>query len=171
MENVFMIDINDYLSYDESSGDLIWAFKLSRKVVVGSVAGCKCKRDGYIKVRFENRLYLAHRIIWESVMGRIPEGMQIDHINHNRSDNRMENLRLVTHIENGMNQSRSVRNKSGVTGVSWQNRDKKWRSVISKDRKVIILGYFNNFDDAVATRLSAEIEFGYHVNHGRKLKV
>lgn len=171
MENVFMIDINDYLSYDESSGDLIWAFKLSRKVVVGSVAGCKCKRDGYIKVRFENRLYLAHRIIWESVMGIIPEGMQIDHINHNRSDNRMENLRLVTHIENGMNQSRSVRNKSGVTGVSWQSRDKKWKAVISKDRKTISLGYFNNFDDAVAARLSAEIEFGYHVNHGRKLKV
>lgn len=171
MENVFMIDINDYLSYDESSGDLIWAFKLSRKVVVGSVAGCKCKRDGYIKVRFENRLYLAHRIIWEAVVGKIPEGMQIDHINHDRSDNRIENLRVVTHIENGMNQSMCVRNKSGVTGVSWHSRDKKWKAVISKDRKAISLGYFNNFDDAVAARLSAEIEFGYHVNHGIKLKV
>lgn len=166
-----MIDVNDYLSYDESSGDLIWQFKLSRKVVVGSVAGSKCKRDGYVKVRFDNKLHMAHRIIWEAVVGKIPEGMQIDHINHDRSDNRIENLRVVTHIENGMNQSMCVRNKSGVTGVSWHSRDKKWKAVISKDRKVISLGYFNNFDDAVAARLSAEIEFGYHVNHGRKLKV
>ena len=171
MESAFMIDVNDYLSYDELSGNLIWQFKSSRKVIVGSVAGCKCKRDGYIKVRFDNKLYMAHRIIWEAVVGKIPEGMQIDHINHDRSDNRMENLRVVTHIENGMNQSMYVRNKSGVTGVSWQSRDKKWRAVISKDRKVISLGYFNNFDDAVVARLSAEIEFGYHVNHGRKLKV
>lgn len=166
-----MIDINDYLSYDESSGDLIWAFKLSRKVVVGSVAGCKCKRDGYVKVRFDNRLYMAHRIIWESVVGKIPEGMQIDHINHNRSDNRLENLRLVTHIENGMNQSMRVRNKSGITGVSWNARDEKWISRISRDRKVINLGCFDSFDDAVSARINAEIEFGYHANHGRKLKV
>lgn len=117
-----MIKVNDFIDYDESSGDLIWAAKANKNTIVGSIAGCKCKRDGYVKLGFKGKLYAAHRVIWEAAKGKIPEGMQIDHINHDRADNRLVNLRLVTHMQNGMNQSISKKNKSGVTGVCWYER-------------------------------------------------
>lgn len=93
--------------------------------------------------------------------------MEIDHINHDRSDNRIENLRLVTGGENKKNQSIRKRNKSGFTGVGWHSKAKKWRAEIKSGGVYMYLGLYSSIGDAVNARKMAEIELGFHDNHGR----
>ncbi|HDD9014168.1 TPA: HNH endonuclease [Escherichia coli] len=123
-------------------------------------------KNGYWCIRYAGTLHYAHRIIWEMFNGPIPEGHQIDHIWHDRLDNRIENLRLVTVTENNRNQSKFKTNKSGVTGVHWDKKRKKWVVTIWNNNKIKYLGGFENIVDAIAVRKSAEMELGYHENHG-----
>lgn len=124
-------------------------------------AGTFCKDIGYRKVRFDGRTYYTHRIIWKLLYGEDP--VEIDHINGNRSDNRITNLRSVSRLENMRNMKKMPSNTSGVAGVFWLKDRSKWRATISQK----ILGNFKKFEDAVAARKQAEKEYGYHPNHGR----
>ena len=76
----------------------------------------------------------------------------VDHINHDRRDNRRENLRLVTPHQNNMNKGATNRNTSGVVGVSYDKRDNRWDAYIHWNYKRISLGSFKNFEDAVTAR-------------------
>lgn len=96
--------------------------------------------------------------------------MQVDHINHDRTDNRIENLRLVNANENCKNQKASTRNKSGVVGVSWKSQKNKWHAQIMVDGKQIHLGFYddiNDAKDAKDARKVAERKYGFHENHGK----
>ena len=93
----------------------------------------------------------------------------IDHINGNGLDNRIQNLRSVTHQQNMKNQKVRSDSSSGCPGVSFSSRDNKWRAYIATPDGVVSLGYFERKEDAVIARSKAEIEFGYHRNHGRVL--
>ena len=138
-----------------------------KKVKVGDVAGWKDEL-GYVYVRVNGKLIPAHRIIWEMHYGKIPEGMEIDHINHITDDNRIENLRLVTRKDNCKNVSMSKSNKSGVVGVSWCKRTCKWFASIRVDRKEKFLGRYDKIEDAAAARKAAELKYNFHKNHGSK---
>ena len=107
---------NEYLTYID--GNVFWKKKSSKysKVKVGDRVNGNNIGD-YLEVKFMYKSYPLHRVIWEMHNGPIPEGMQIDHINHIRTDNRLENLRLVTAPENMQNKSMDKRNKTGFTGV------------------------------------------------------
>lgn len=94
--------------------------------------------------------------------------MEIDHINSIRNDNRIENLRLVTRVENCRNQKQQCNNKSGVTGVSWHKASGKWLAFIHKKEKKIYLGCFERLEDAAVERRLAEKRLGFHDLHGRK---
>jgi len=87
-----------------------------------------------------------------------PKGMEVDHINRNKLDNRRENLRIVTRKTNSYNLPVCKRNTSGVRGVSWHKTRGKWRAHIYKDYKQIHLGVFTTFEDAIAARQRAEKE-------------
>jgi hypothetical protein len=91
---------------------------------------------------------------------------QIDHLNHVRHDNRMINLRETDSHGNSRNQSKPSHNTSGVVGVSLSNRigrnETRWEVRICGK----FLGYFDNFFEAVCKRKSAELQFGFHPNHG-----
>jgi len=122
---------------------------------------------GYKSGRINSQLFRAHRVAWALHFGEWPSD-QIDHINGVRGDNKIENLRIVTHQDNHRNQKRSSNNTSGVTGVHWNTRKGKWASRIwvgGKNGKH--LGYFDSFDEAVQTRKDAEAKYGFHTNHGR----
>jgi hypothetical protein len=98
---------------------------------------------------------MAHRVVWEVVHGDISEGMQIDHRNGDRSDNSIENLRLVTPEENVQNQRRPKRqNKVGYLGVS-QLRG-KYRATIVVAGKQIYLGAFDSPEEAQEAYIRAK---------------
>lgn len=99
---------------------------------------------------------LLHRIIMD-----VEHDMQVDHINHNTLDNRKNNLRICSNLENSRNKDLSMYNKIGITGVSWLVARKQYVSSITVNYKKIHLGYFNNLDEAISKRKEAEkIYFG-----------
>lgn len=153
---------HDVFYYD--NGILRWKRSYGR-VKAGEPAG-RILPDGYLQVNVGYRFRRVHRIVWEMFNGDIPEGMQIDHINHIRTDNRIENLRLVTCKENSKNKSRSKNNRSGVTGVYFDNYSSKWKAQIKTDNGIKHLGRFLDISDAIAARKLAEEKLGYHKNHG-----
>lgn len=130
----------------------------------GRIAGVKCK-NGYLRVRVNKSDYLLHRLAWLYVYGVWPKN-QIDHKNHMRDDNRINNLREATNQENAKNQSLLRTSASGVIGVCWKKSLKKWHSRIGIDRKEEHLGYFSDKFEAICCRKSAENKHGFHENHG-----
>ena len=95
-----------------------------------------------------------HRLVMDC-----PDGMVVDHINHDRLDNRKENLRICSIRQNTMNQGISKNNTSGVTGVSLDKKSNKWIAYIKVNYRQITLGRFSNIDDAIQARMDAEIEY------------
>lgn len=136
------------------------------KKFAGNIAGAKMAVGGYRQVTIFNRHYLAHRLIWMMHFGQWPR-YTIDHINGDGSDSRIENLRDVSHKDNGRNQKAPKTNKSGQAGVTWYKPSGKWRARIMVDHKEVALGYFEDFEAAAAARKSAERFYGFHENHGR----
>lgn len=155
---------SDFFEYTD--GQLIWKVRPSNRIKIGSIAGCITLK-GYLVVRLNNKLYFCHRVIWEMHNGPIPEGYEIDHINHIRTDNHIQNLRIVHSDENSRNKSRYQNNSSGVTGVSWSRQSQKWYAQIQFKGKNISLGYFNKFSEAVKARKQAEDKYYFHENHGK----
>jgi len=145
----------------------VWGWRRWNSRYAGTVAGALDKGKGYRRIYIDGKSWWEHRMVWIYANGDIPGGMQIDHINGNRSDNRVVNLRLVTHAENGRNQSMPRTNTSGVIGVRWSKRDSKWQAKIKIDGRSKHLGYFDTLEAAIAARAEAEREFGFHKGHGK----
>lgn len=121
----------------------------------GDIAGC-VRPDGYIYISVDGRQYLAHRLAWVYVHGEWPDA-HTDHINRDRTDNRIANLRPATCSENILNSSLSKRNSSGHKGVYWSKARQKWVAQICIGRTVKNLGGFSSLHHAIAARKAAEI--------------
>lgn len=151
--------LKDLFDYDHSIGALRWKVTRCNRVLQGSMAGSKGE-NGYICIRIGGKTYRAHRLIWIMFNGDIPEGMQIDHINGIRDDNRLENLRRVTQNINMQNQRRAMSsNKStGLLGVN-KRPSGKFRATIFLNGKHHHIGYFFTSEDAHQAYLSVKREF------------
>ena len=154
------------LHYSEETGEFTWIKTRAGTALAGSIAG-NIHIKGYRIISIFGKLYKAHRLAWLYTYGKWPED-QIDHINGNRDDNRIDNLRDVSSLENSRNSKIRCTNKSGVTGICRYKRNNKWVAQISVKGKVINLGHFDNFNDAVIARKMAETKHGFHENHGRQ---
>ena len=157
--------LKDLLCYCPERGIFTWRESTNTKIKVGSVAGHE-KATGYNEIRINGKTYKAHRLAWLYVYGEWPKG-EIDHINHDGMDNRISNLRDVSHRENGMNQPIRKNNKSGVNGIHKNKSGKKWLAAIHTNYKVIPLGSFSDKFEAICARKSAENKYKFHANHGR----
>jgi len=162
--------LRDLLDYDPETGVLTWRHrpcgaKNFNARYAGKEAGCLLP-IGYRQLTIDNERFCAHRVAWAIHHGRWPEN-QIDHINGVRNDNRISNLRDVSHQENHRNQAIPKSNKSGVIGVHWNKRLRKWRAQIKIGGQQKHLGCFNCVADAAAARAKADAEYGYHEFHGR----
>jgi hypothetical protein len=152
--------LREILAYDPASGLLKWRVKMNRSIVVGRVAGSVSRKSGYRTVRLGRRGYSACRLAWLYVYGVWPTNV-IDHKNGKRDDNRLSNLREVTHGENCFNRCRSKNNSSGFKGVSPARR--RWRADISCNGVVHYLGRFNTPQSASdAYEAAASTLFGNH---------
>lgn len=138
------------LSYDPMTGEFRWASSHGN-VVAGSPAGNQVA-SGYMVVGLAGEKYRAHRLAWFITHGAWPAGT-IDHINGDRADNRLANLRDVPHAINMQNiRKPTAANKSGVLGVYWSERRQGWMAAISVDGKKKDAGPFKTMERAVAAR-------------------
>ena len=127
------------------------------------------KPNGYVQsyVSKTGKRYV-HRLIWIMHNGEIPAGMEIDHLNGVRDDNRIENLRCASVTQNRRNQGTRKRKYPGVNGVSYNKRDNLWHAMISDKAKVISLGHYKCFVSACEARIVAEVNLMYHRNHAMR---
>ncbi len=168
----------EVLDYDPDTGKLFW--KRRAQTLFSDAAKCAgwntryAGREaltcldawGYPHGSVMGHNIKAHQAAWIITHGYAPK--TIDHINHVKADNRLANLRNVEIGENKRNLPKRRDNSSGVTGVSIDKG--RWRSRITVGGEERLLGYFDTFDDAVAARQTAEIELGFHRNHGKTLE-
>lgn len=139
--------LREDFTYDPETGDFIkydgrWGFIDSY---------------GYIAISYDGNRYKVHRLIWVWVYGEEPD--QIDHINGDRQDNRIQNLRSVNHKTNCRNRGKQINNKSGFNGVSWHEHSGKWGAQLKVDCKQIHIGYYNSPQEAADARQEFIAEF------------
>ena len=156
--------LQDMLRYDPETGIFTWEVRASKRIRVGDIAGTTTSH-GYTAIKIKGKVYKAHRLAWLYMCGVWP--VKIDHINHIRDDNRWVNINNATIQDNSRNISLSKNNTSGHTGITWHEPNKKWRARIMINGKYKALGLYKNIKEAVAARAAANVEFGFHPNHGK----
>ena len=140
--------IYDYLleHYQYKDGKL-WVMRHSQVRRTGKVLKGSLKEDGYVSVSILNHSFKEHRVIFLMMYGYLPE--YLDHVNQNKSDNRIENLRECTTSQNMANVGKFKRNSSSIfKGVSFHKTENKWISHICFRGKLIHLGYFEIEEEA-----------------------
>ena len=146
------------------NGKLFWKIRTSRCIHIGDEAGSK-RTDGYRMIYVDGKHYLTHRLIFLYHHGYLPK--QIDHIDMNRNNNLIENLRGCSNGQNSFNKKIQKNNKSGVKGVYWCNNYKKWSAHCWINYKNYNLGYFTDLDEAKKiVQEFREKHHGEFVNHG-----
>jgi hypothetical protein len=171
--------VQEFLTYAPDTGLLFWRkrkaefFKEERhaKAWNSRYAGRQAFTTlvrGYRAGSIANRHVYAHRAAFCVMFGRWPEN--IDHINGDKTDNRLANLREVTHQLNMRNIPIGSANTSGVIGVAWLKQRNKWLASIGVDGQTVYLGEYKNKDEAIIARAAAEKVLSFHPNHGRKTK-
>ena len=121
---------------------------------------------GYKKTTLRGRTFYAHRVAWYLFSGRGP-AFEIDHINGDRSDNRIENLRDVSHEINNRNVAKTRASSSGITGIYKVKKHSCWMPQVSVGNRSISLGATPCLGIAIKRRRQAEADLGFHANHGR----
>lgn len=131
------------LSYNRETGSFTWLVtRPGGRAYAGQQAGSVGCR-GYVSISRGKRKVLAHRLAWFVEFGSVPSDRFVEHINGDRTDNRISNLRLATAAENMQNLSTPITNTSGYLGVTWSKKSKAWQAQISTDGKRKHLGLFN----------------------------
>jgi hypothetical protein len=148
--------VKEMLLYDLNTGVFTWKVDFKNMLRIGDVAGSIHPVKFYRTIRISGKGYMAHRLAWLYVHGDWPK-KQIDHINRNRDDNRISNLRDIDGFENMQNRMAQKNSKSGVKGVSWSKRIKRWTAQIEKQGISKHLGVFKTIQEAEAAYLSAAI--------------
>lgn len=169
--------LNQLLVYEESTGELYWkhrpeemfatkrAYSTWNSRYAGQVAFSAVSAAGYRVGAIGNTGYRASRVIYMLVHNIDPE--QVDHIDGDRLNNRIHNLRDVTGQINQRNMKKASNNTSGQTGVTWDAAKEMWSARINVEGKCVNLGRFTSYDDAVSSRKNAELTYNFHKNHGR----
>ena len=144
-------ELKKNLEYNKYTGIFIWKSKRT-----GKEAGCNTKT--YIYICINGKLFMAHRLAWLYVYGEFPK-QDIDHINRDRYDNRIKNLRDVNAKINGQNRSIGINNTSGTIGVIWDKRRMKYQANIRYNKINKFLGYFSKLEDAINARKEGELKY------------
>lgn len=149
------------------NGELYWKIDKGRRAKKGNLAGSihlikhkNGREEKYWQIKVDGKIYFKHRIIFLMHNGFMPcAPYRVDHINGNSLDNCITNLRLATPSQNSTNCKHYANNTSGVKGVSWHKEAKKWAAFIRINKKIKLLGYFDDINDASVARNEAENKY------------
>jgi hypothetical protein len=130
--------LKELFEYRED-GNLYWK-QTKRGINLSKPAGTM-RKNGYVQISVNRKIYLAHRLVFLMYHGYLPK--EVDHIDGNEANNAIENLRLATPSQNMRNRGKQSNNKSGFKGVSWDKRKAKWRATIRINTVAKHLGYFD----------------------------
>lgn len=139
-------ELKHFLKYDPDTGLFTWNTSHNTKLKVGAIAG-GLDGEGYHRVMLNGKHYKGHRLAWLYVHGVMPD-CEIDHINRNPSDNRIDNLRLADRHLNTQNCGIRKDSTSGFAGVSFYKPTGKWKAQISVNKQKRHLGYFDTPEEA-----------------------
>jgi hypothetical protein len=170
--------LKELFSYESSTGVLVWKyrpefhFETNRAFLVFNsqyafkVAGClgSC---GYHVVGVDGKKLYSHRVCYALYHGKWPKN-QIDHIDGDRTNNKISNLRDIGAKENQRNRRINNNNKTGLTGVRWDKDRGAFRATIKVNYKTIHLTYTDDFFEACCARISANNKYKFHENHGKR---
>lgn len=141
-------------------GDKVFNSRFTSKIA-GGISLSKRSKTPYVCVEINKKSYKVHRIIFAMHHGYMPE--QVDHIDHNGLNNKIENLRPSNSKDNARNLPMQKSNKSGYIGVNWHKSAKKWQArAVDLSGKRIDLGRFDNIEDAIRVRKEYEVKFKYY---------
>lgn len=149
--------LKELLTYHPAIGVFTWNMKPNPSTRIGAVAG-HVERNGYRRIRLDRVNFLAHRLAIFYVSGAWPRA-DVDHINGQRDDNRLSNLREAEKFENQQNRPMDPKNTSGFPGVSVSKRDGKFRADIQLQGKHVFLGLFDLAVDASDAYRTAKAKY------------
>jgi len=138
-------ELKELLHYEPDTGLFRWKINVGKKIKANNVAG-SLHSLGYIHVTINQKIFKAHRLAWALYYNQDPGGMQIDHIDKNKSNNKIINLRLANHVSNGANAGPRKNNKLGVKGVHYEGS--KFITQIKKNGKKYYLGSYDTIEEA-----------------------
>lgn len=165
MSGITQSRVRELLNYDPESGELCWRISRGNRIPAGKVIKC-VGNHGYIVVRIDGVLHLAHRIIYLYMTGNFPERF-LDHVNGNRTDNTWANLREASLFENSQNTKIRSDNRSGIKGVYRPRGKDFWIARINYKGQHHHLGVFSTKQDAgEAVRGARDALHRQFANHG-----
>jgi hypothetical protein len=152
--------VESYLDYNPETGIGVWKRKTTPNtpIKIRSKAG-STRNNGYVYIKLFGKEYAAHRLFWLLYYKQDPGSKFIDHMDLNKSNNKIANLRLVTKSENGLNTLLPSNNKTGVVGVHYCNTTQKFVAQIKVNNQPRHLGRFENIEDAIIARQKAFIRY------------
>ena len=159
--------LRELLDYDAGRGVLIWRARNAawfNARFAGRDAGCS-NQNGYAILRIGPKNYQTHRIVWKWFYGEEPPEM-IDHIDGNKKNNRIDNLRATNHFANAMNTKMHRRNKTGVTGLSRRGPNGPWRARVQCFGVSYRVGTFTSIEEAEAALGVFRRKLGFSDRHG-----
>lgn len=133
-------ELKSQLSYNKDTGIFTWKINKSRLAKIGNIAG-SLHNNGYYSICINNKQYLAHRLAWLYISGEMPKN-NIDHIDNNKINNKINNLREATKSQNEFNTKLRNNNSSGFKGVCLDKRKNLWYSSSCINNKRTFLGCF-----------------------------
>ena len=140
--------LREVLAFDPDTGVFRWMVRLSNRVTIGDVAGCRVRMGGsvYVQIRIGGRLYMAHQLAWFYTNGEWVD--LIDHRDLDGENNRLLNLREATPSQNQFNRARQSNNSTGFKGVTFHGASKLYMARITASGKCHLLGYFKTAEEA-----------------------
>lgn len=149
--------VREYLDYSPDTGRFTWKKPSSPKSHVGANAGSQKSKNGYWQLTLKGKYYYVHRLAWFHFYGELPTKM-IDHVNGDKGDNRIMNLRLASLSENLANVGAKRDNTSGAKNVHWCNSKKRWIVKVKRNGKTHHAGTFREYAAAVNAAETARLD-------------
>ena len=178
MKNLSQEYLKECFDYNEITGELLKRprprhhFKNNRNYMISlsqlHTPNISVSDSGYVRVSLDNKIFYAHRIIWKMQTGEDP--YIIDHIDHNRLNNTWSNLRNIQRKDPSKNLGKSIKNKSGITGVYFNKSIKKWVAQCRANGHQRYIGSYLDINDAAQAVLEFRMKHGFHKNHGQEIR-